>query len=173
MRSRATRKRSVRVGKSANGILLDFPQRIGDSRGMKFKPRHGRSGTPIYRIWADMRKRCLNPNAFAYDRYGGRGITFCDRWKTFENFLADMGERPSPKHTLERRDNDRDYSPENCLWATRKEQARNRSSSVRITAGGLTLTIAEWAERTGVHQRVVWMRLNRYGWPVEKAVGLK
>lgn len=89
------------------------------------KVRHGASGTRVYRIWSGMLQRCTNPNSAAWKNYGGRGIAVCEQWHTFENFLADMG-HPPPGLSIERRDNDGNYEPNNCYWATAKQQANNR-----------------------------------------------
>ncbi len=127
------------------------------------------SRNPTYTIWASMKARCLNPNNGCYARYGGRGITVCDRWRdSFEAFLADMGERPTHHHSLERNDNDGPYCPDNCRWATRSEQARNRRSSHLVTFNGEAKTIAEWAEATGLSYDLIERRLNAQGWTPER-----
>lgn len=89
--------------------------------------QHGMSGTPEWRAWRDMLARCQCPTNEAFDDYGARGIAVCDRWSTsFVNFFTDMGKRPGPKYSLDREDNDKGYKPDNCRWATKKQQARNR-----------------------------------------------
>lgn len=90
---------------------------------------HGRTETPEYRSWRAMKRRCLNPRASQYSYYGGRGVTVCERWLTFANFFADMGDKPSPEHSLERLNNDGPYTPDNCIWATRSQQVTNRRPS--------------------------------------------
>ena len=87
---------------------------------------HGKSKTQIYERWCGMKQRCENPHDRSFPDYGGRGIKVCERWQTFQNFLADMGERPSEGHQLERIDNDGNYEPKNVRWATKQEQMRNR-----------------------------------------------
>jgi len=91
----------------------------------KIVTKHGMEGTRIYNVWASMLQRCRNPNHRAFHNYGGRGITVCKRWEKFENFFADMG-LPPPNRSLDRRDNNRGYTPDNCRWATRSEQNRNQ-----------------------------------------------
>ncbi len=123
---------------------------------------------PTYTAWASMKARCFNVKNKRYDRYGGRGITICARWHdSFEAFLADMGERPTRYHSLERIDNDGTYSAENCRWATSTEQARNRRSSRLVTFKGETKTIAEWAQTTGINEGTIGSRLAN-GWTPER-----
>ncbi len=115
-----------------------------------------------------MKKRCLCKTNRAYKDYGGRGIGICDRWLKFENFLLDMGEKPI-NMTLERINNNAGYAPENCKWATRTEQARNKRNARYVTAHGKTQTIQEWAEETGMTYYTIYLRLRR-GVPCEQAV---
>lgn len=130
---------------------------------------HGMSKTPIYTTWQAMKDRCFNTKADNYINYGGRGITVCDRWvNSFENFIIDMGPRPEGK-TLDRINNNKNYSPENCQWSTPKVQASNRRNSKIISYKGLSLTVAEWAGEIGVKVGTLYSRLYR-DWPLEKAL---
>lgn len=124
-----------------------------------FNTKHGLHKSRAYMAWNGMRDRCRNPNHRYFSHYGGRGIYVCDRWQSFENFFADMG-HPPPNHTLERRDNDGPYSPDNCYWATRQEQSNNRRANRRITAFGATRTIAEWSRLTGIHHNTLTKRIE-------------
>lgn len=137
--------------------------------GVLHKNKDGRSKRTEYTVWLSMRQRCLNPNATKYPSYGGRGITICERWNEFNNFLADMGHRPTPAHTLDRKKNDLGYSPENCRWATRKEQQNNRGCNVRLTYLGKTQTMTEWAEELGIGDSTIWGRIAK-NWPIEKVL---
>ena len=132
--------------------------------------RHGMYGTPTWIAWQAMQARCRDPKRRDYGRYGGRGITVCARWETFELFFADMGTRPAGT-TLDRIDGDGHYEPGNCRWATAIQQNRNRSNNRRLTYRGMTLCIADWSERTGISPTTLWRRLKR-GWSVEQALGL-
>src|SRR5688500_16157023 len=113
--------------------------------------KHGLRNCSEYRAWASMKQRCLNPKVVAYPQYGQRGIKVCDRWLTsFPNFYADMGPRPSPSHSLDRIDNDGDYTPDNCRWATRVEQGRNQRTNVLFTHNGKTQCLTAWSEEIGI-----------------------
>lgn len=119
-----------------------------------------------------MKSRCFNPNNIRFHRYGERGITVCDRWMSFESFYADMGDCP-PGMTLDRIDNDGNYEPGNCRWATVREQSQKTSRIRFLTFNGETLSLAEWARRLGIRANTLTMRLNTYGWPLEKALTKK
>lgn len=135
---------------------------------MKQREYHGDSASREYEIWKSMNGRCYVKSDTNYHRYGGRGIQVCERWRnSFIAFLADTGRRPTSKHQLERRDNDGDYEPGNCCWATKREQVRNTRQNTFITVGSITRCIAEWAEVTGVPAKTISTRLLR-NWPVEK-----
>lgn len=131
---------------------------------------HGMSRTPEHIVWLAAKGRCFNPLNHAFASYGGRGITMCAEWAdNFQCFLRDMGIRP-PRGTLDRIDNDGPYSPDNCRWATPKQQANNRRSSRVITLGTVSLTVAEWASRLNVPYMIITQRLNKLGWSPEKAL---
>ena len=124
---------------------------------------HGLSGSPTFRVWCEMRRRCSDPKRNNYARYGGRGISVCPAWLGvgwFLNFLADMGERP-PGHSLDRVDNDGDYTPDNCRWATLEQQGRNKRNSTALTFAGETHTLVAWAEKTGIPPYTLRNRLRR------------
>lgn len=129
--------------------------------------RHGMGSTRVYRVWIAMRQRCENPNNEAFANYGGRGIKVCERWADFANFFADMG-LPPPKHQIDRIDNDKGYEPGNCRWVIQKVNLNNKRTSRKVEWQGETLTITQWAERLGYHQRTLFNRLGR-GWPVARA----
>lgn len=134
-------------------------------------PVHGGSGTPEYYSWYSMTQRCLNPQHESYPNYGGRGIQICERWvRSFTNFLTDMGTKPTPQHTIERLDPNGNYELGNCVWATAKEQARNRPGYNRLyTFNGETKCLAAWAEERGIYYHTLWDRI-RAGWSVENAL---
>lgn len=139
---------------------------------------HGQSYTAEYRSWKLMLSRCRNPNDPAFKNYGERGISVCDRWHRYENFQADMGQRPTPKHTLERVDNNRGYSPENCRWATRAEQLRNRRNNVIVEIGGERMCQADAAAALGVSRGALRYHIARdqtarFGLKIIQAKSLK
>lgn len=122
-----------------------------------------------FQVWVNMRRRCTDPLDAGFERYGGRGIRICTRWSSYANFIADMGRMPTPKHTIERKNNDGNYEPSNCVWATRLDQANNRRSNHVLTHGGETLTIAQWSRRVGIPQLTLAARIRR-GWSTAKSL---
>lgn len=128
---------------------------------------HNQSNTPEYRAWTNMKYRCNTPSCNLYPYYGGRGITVCDEWQqSFAAFLKHIGPRPSPRHSLDRIDNNGDYRPGNVRWATRYQQCRNRRSSRLLTIGGRTMSAIEWAEAVNLPIRTLRSRL-RLNWSLE------
>jgi hypothetical protein len=126
--------------------------------------------SPEYRTWAAMHKRCINPNQGNYKNYGGRGIVVCAHWREFTNFLADMGRRPSPDHSIDRYPNNRgNYEPGNCRWATREEQSFNRSVTVFVEFEGSKVALIELATRYEVRYDLLYWRVRK-GWPLIQAL---
>lgn len=135
--------------------------------------QHGRSKTPEYQVWVQMKARCFNKSKPNFHHYGGRGITVCAEWtESFERFLADMGDRPSSRHSLDRIDNNAGYSPENCRWALPSVQGNNRRCNRRLDYDGKSLTIAEWADCAPIRisQNTLFYRVFKKKWSVERAL---
>lgn len=130
---------------------------------------HGLSRSVEYGIWRGMKARCLLAYRSEYPNYGARGIGVCKEWMDFASFYAAMGPRPSPGHSLERRDNNGAYSPENCYWATRAQQARNRRSNWRISYLGKTMVLEDWATEAQLPRHVLKHRLLA-GWAMREAM---
>lgn len=138
-------------------------------RASKAKKTHGMTSSSEYGIWRTMKSRCYLPSDCNYHNYGGRGIKVCDRWvNSFENFLADMGRRPSGM-SIDRIDANKGYEPDNCRWTNDVTQANNRRNNRTITYKGETLTLAQWSKRLGGNPSLIRNRLNS-GWSVEKIV---
>ena len=132
--------------------------------------KHGMSETSEYKIWTMMKKRCYSNNATGSKNYRDRGITVCDRWlESFENFYSDMGTRPSSRHSIDRIDNNGNYTPENCRWATRTEQNNNTRKNIRMTLNGETKTMAEWGKALGIRKDTIHYR-KKSGWSDERAL---
>jgi len=130
---------------------------------------HGLRKRPEYNIWNTMLSRCNNQKAEKYPDYGGRGIKVCEEWYTFENFIKDMGFRPTAQHSIERKDNFGNYCKDNCIWATREEQQNNKRNNLKLTIGGITKSAKEWAKETGLSYKLIWQRKKR-GWNDEKCL---
>lgn len=144
--------------------------------------KHGMACDPIYKIWHGMLQRCTNSRLRIYQYYGGRGISVCERWKDFSAFYADMGERPSPQHSLDRINNDGNYEPGNVRWSLSIQQrgnqrpfasqnGRHRTNRL-ITAFGETLHLKEWVRRTAINRHTITSRL-KHGWSAERALSAK
>jgi len=130
-------------------------------RTIKWHYKHGMTGTPTHTIWINMRQRCNNQKNTSYKNYGGRGIKVCERWNKFKNFYADMGECPKGL-TIERRDNSKGYSPQNCCFATQTEQQSNTRRTRIIKYGGKVQCLSAWAEELSIGVGTLWYRLKHY-----------
>lgn len=151
-------------GNECHPKVADLRSGNTTSCGCRRRSKQGLTVTPEGKAWSSMLRRCSDPSCHNYHRYGGRGITVCERWsgdRGLLNFVEVMGCRPTSGHTLERKNTDGDYEPANCCWASRKEQCNNRSTNRLITAFGETKTLTEWSELTGVKRGTIAHRLNR------------
>lgn len=137
--------------------------------GKDKRPQRGRELDPEYMVWSNMRRRCGEPSNQDYRNYGGKGITVCERWAKYENFIEDMGRRPTPDYSIDRIDGNGNYELSNCRWATATEQARNISTNVLIEHDGKRMCIAEWAEELGMNQHTLGARI-RSGWSAKEAI---
>lgn len=137
---------------------------------MRWPNSHGLAWkTAEYGAWIAMRQRCKNPNYSGYHKYGGRGISVCERWDSFKNFFEDMGPKPTPEHQIERLNNDGNYEPSNCVWKTRSEQARNTRRTVRVTINGVTKCLKDWCSVLG-RDYITVIRRRKRGWTNERAL---
>lgn len=131
--------------------------------------RHGLSGTPAWRAWQNMKSRCYNKNSDRWKNYGGRGVAVCPQWiDSFETFLADMG-TPPEGFTLERRDVNRDYEPENCEWIPPDKQYSNTTRTVMVSFHGVEYALRDLVAASGVKYATAYSRIRNYGWPAERA----
>ena len=135
-------------------------------RVLKYRRDH-----PLYKTWINMRSRCNGPTDKGYHNYGERGIKVCSRWSDFYTFVADMGPKPTPQHSLDRIDTNGDYEPSNCRWATIIEQNNNMRTNTFVEFRGRSETIANWCRETGVSQNTAHSRI-RYGWSMPESLGL-
>jgi hypothetical protein len=131
--------------------------------------KHGMEGTPTYNAWGHMIARCTNPNTQGYERWGGRGIKVCDEWRDFRQFYADMGDMPKGMSLDRYPNNDGNYEPGNCRWATKLEQNRNRAKTPMVEHDGKTMSVAECAELCGIKRKLLLDRLKR-GWTLDRAL---
>jgi hypothetical protein len=151
---------------SGKSLIKGSTQKCKACHGLK----HGMHKSPEYGVWACMLNRCNSSNYRQWAIYGGRGITVCKRWQSFEAFYEDMGPRPSVRHTLDRfPNNDGNYEPGNCRWATMAEQNRNKGDTHVLTLNGKSQCIVDWAEEIGITVGGLHGRLRR-GWTVERAL---
>lgn len=167
-REHPVRSDHLRTGatQSCGCLRLETMRRRWDAMTRHGDCRRTTQKTKEWLAWYGMIVRCRDKRSSIYFRYGGRGIVVCQRWNSYENFLADMGRMPAPGYTIERNNNDAGYSPENCRWATRTEQANNRRTSRFLTLGGISRTAAQWSRVLGLAQSNIIARKGR-GWSDE------
>lgn len=133
--------------------------------------KHRKSSTKLYGVWSTMKGRCYNPNNSKYKRYGGRGIIVCQEWREFQPFYEwAMSHGYTEELTIDRINNDGNYEPANCRWATLKEQANNKCNTIIITFNSETKTLSEWAKKLNISRLCLWKRIYLRNWSVEKAL---
>ena len=159
---------------TASDLMSDHTKSCGCLRKetiANFARKHGKTTTPIYLAWRNMKNRCYGKNRTDYKHYGGRGIFVCDRWKdSFINFYHDMGDKPFEKATIERVDNNGPYSPKNCVWATIETQRNNYRRNRMITIHGETKNLLQWCKIFDRDRNTFYYRVNECNWPEEKAL---
>jgi hypothetical protein len=139
----------------------------------KMPEKHGMSNTPEYSAWCNIKKRCYDPSSKYYEHYGGRGIKVCDRWRySFSNFYEDLGLRPSKDYSLDRINNNGNYEPSNCRWATKYTQVNNKRTNRKITIGNVTQSLKVWTDDLNIPYYNVKNRLNHYDWSLEESLEL-
>jgi len=132
---------------------------------------HGLTRTPEYRAWISIKSRCYNPKTSHYDCYGGRGIRICSRWKTsFKQFFSDMGKRPTPNHSIHRKNNDGNYCKSNCVWATQKIQSRAKTNTRYLNYNGKPTCLADVADSIGIRRQTLQSRIVILGWSDARAI---
>lgn len=154
----------VRFGNTSSCGCLHREQVAAQAR------THGLSHRPEHNAWITMRRRCEDPKVIGYMNYGGRGISVCERWQVFANFIADMGLRPGVGYSVDRIDNDRGYEPGNCRWATRREQGYNKRTSRVVEINGARVSLAKIAHEHGLPPKILRSRVIRLGWALEHAL---
>lgn len=135
------------------------------------KPHKTEHVTKEYNAWRGIKKRCCDENNPGYKNYGGRGIGVCRRWlASYKNFLADMGRAPTPKHSIDRINNNLGYKPSNCKWATAKDQTNNKRTNIYVTIRGVQRTLKQACEQLDVRYSRVWYRIKILKWPLKRAL---
>lgn len=158
------------VGKQ--DLITESTKTCGCGIGLNRARTHGQTKSITYQSWCHMRQRCNNPNNHAFKWYGGRGIKICERWNKYENFLDDMGDRPSNKYSIDRLNPNDDYKPENCRWATAKEQGQTTTTNRFIEYNGERLTVKQWSEKLNIPPNTLQERISK-GWPIHLALTLR
>jgi hypothetical protein len=131
---------------------------------------HGLSGTKVHKAWKHLKDRCLNPKNKSYANYGGRGVKVCKRWLSFENFYKDMGQPPSPKHSIDRVNNNKGYCKSNCRWATNYQQVNNARSNIRVKFRGEFGTLSQLSVLFRINYNTLYQRYVTANWSIEKAL---